>query len=690
MAINFPSTVGQPTDGSFTHTHNGVTWIWSGTSWDVSIPPSTEISENPPSDPSHGDLWWDSDEGVLKIYYQDVNSAQWVDAAGNGPGGNPTITTQDISNWNQAYTDVSNLQTQFNSLNEFTMEQFAAVTSSQYYSQDKKEGIKFSSIDSQNVGTYYIKLVNDQGLSSSEDDDCFIFCPSLESPSKIKFFCHNYDVVNSNVTITPRLNKIDSQNSISFSSSDSAGSTKTLEIDNYNVGSLVSVKVEISGQNLNSDIKIGIITEQGTISSGYGSNIIYLPPIESFDDSAYPYNPTSMYYYYDGNAWIRPDSAGENTHNASGASSDKSIHVISDISPGDTHQMKIALISDSAFTAKSFLAGYVRYVDGFSLFDQDNSNIPLTLTMGPNANSVLNPTDNDQSWDAYTQTPLTGFGNFANLSEKRNFGITFGEFNGRKNCKLYPVLIISSTSNLNEHNLFSEMNTINNSGSYYISENGNWQQSYNPAINDFIFQTDKYVKLSCDVNTELQADSMSVIVRNGTSQISTGNQSISQTGTVPQGTFLEGEYFKVSAGDRVNLELNTVNLVGTSDLQVGLSCISGLGQGVWHSHLGSSAGGSSVSTSNMIITEDGELSRVSVYVHSAPQKSVRLEIFKNQTSTGQYIIINPTDSQSKDISTNESFNSGDLLSIVSSTEEFDADGLTIAMDVSLSITYTVT
>ena len=26
----------------------------------------------------HGDLWWDSDEGELNVYYQDINSAQWV------------------------------------------------------------------------------------------------------------------------------------------------------------------------------------------------------------------------------------------------------------------------------------------------------------------------------------------------------------------------------------------------------------------------------------------------------------------------------------------------------------------------------------------------------------------------------------------------------------------------------------
>ena len=33
MAINFPSTTGQLTDGSFTHTASGVTWAWDGTSW---------------------------------------------------------------------------------------------------------------------------------------------------------------------------------------------------------------------------------------------------------------------------------------------------------------------------------------------------------------------------------------------------------------------------------------------------------------------------------------------------------------------------------------------------------------------------------------------------------------------------------------------------------------------------------
>tara|TARA_E500000331_G_scaffold73700_1_gene68632 strand:+ start:163 stop:999 length:837 start_codon:yes stop_codon:yes gene_type:complete len=31
--INFPSTINQPTDGSFSHTASGVTWSWDGTTW---------------------------------------------------------------------------------------------------------------------------------------------------------------------------------------------------------------------------------------------------------------------------------------------------------------------------------------------------------------------------------------------------------------------------------------------------------------------------------------------------------------------------------------------------------------------------------------------------------------------------------------------------------------------------------
>lgn len=42
--------------------------------------PAVSISDTVPFSPDIGDLWWKSDEGVLKIYYNDGNSFQWVDA----------------------------------------------------------------------------------------------------------------------------------------------------------------------------------------------------------------------------------------------------------------------------------------------------------------------------------------------------------------------------------------------------------------------------------------------------------------------------------------------------------------------------------------------------------------------------------------------------------------------------------
>ena len=127
MAINFPATSGQPTDGSYTHTVGNITWLWDGLTWRSGVSSSTNesdpiftssaagsitsthianwnaayswgqggngasvtTSDTAPTSPSDGDLWWQSDTGYLKIYYNDGDSNQWVDASpgGNGSGG---------------------------------------------------------------------------------------------------------------------------------------------------------------------------------------------------------------------------------------------------------------------------------------------------------------------------------------------------------------------------------------------------------------------------------------------------------------------------------------------------------------------------------------------------------------------------------------------------------------------------
>ena len=44
-------------------------------------------SPNPPSSPDAGDLWWDTDDGDLHVYFNDGNSSQWVNTSGVGAKG---------------------------------------------------------------------------------------------------------------------------------------------------------------------------------------------------------------------------------------------------------------------------------------------------------------------------------------------------------------------------------------------------------------------------------------------------------------------------------------------------------------------------------------------------------------------------------------------------------------------------
>ena len=76
---------------------------WNGSNWvNITTPETTFISDTPPTTPNPGDLWWESDSGRLKVYYQDVDTSQWVDAF--PPLANPfNVTASDAQNWNTAY-----------------------------------------------------------------------------------------------------------------------------------------------------------------------------------------------------------------------------------------------------------------------------------------------------------------------------------------------------------------------------------------------------------------------------------------------------------------------------------------------------------------------------------------------------------------------------------------------------------
>ena len=92
MAIDFPSTNGQATDGSFTHAHNGLTWVWNGTSWSKqgsylasqNLTSFSVVKPNPTASGS-GDFTYDNTTGEF-TYTPPVIPAAQVQSDWNASG----------------------------------------------------------------------------------------------------------------------------------------------------------------------------------------------------------------------------------------------------------------------------------------------------------------------------------------------------------------------------------------------------------------------------------------------------------------------------------------------------------------------------------------------------------------------------------------------------------------------------
>ena len=91
MAINFPNS---PANGA-THTAAGQTFTYDGTAgvWNPQEGTPVSTGTSAPSNPTAGDLWFDTSSGTLYFYYADGSSNQWVGVSGPaGPTG-PTGAT---------------------------------------------------------------------------------------------------------------------------------------------------------------------------------------------------------------------------------------------------------------------------------------------------------------------------------------------------------------------------------------------------------------------------------------------------------------------------------------------------------------------------------------------------------------------------------------------------------------------
>jgi hypothetical protein len=108
MAINFPSTAGQPTDGSYTYTVAGITYSWSGSSWEAAGAGASatdrtlfSVTTNAAGTPA---LSYSSATGVFSYTPPDLSGfltseTDPVFGASAAAG----ITSTNITNWNTAY-----------------------------------------------------------------------------------------------------------------------------------------------------------------------------------------------------------------------------------------------------------------------------------------------------------------------------------------------------------------------------------------------------------------------------------------------------------------------------------------------------------------------------------------------------------------------------------------------------------
>ena len=82
-ALDFPTN---PIQGQIYAAPSSVTYQWDGEKWTTQLVASYanvggNPGVNPPVNPTPGTFWWDSENGNLYIWYEDEDSAQWMQAA---------------------------------------------------------------------------------------------------------------------------------------------------------------------------------------------------------------------------------------------------------------------------------------------------------------------------------------------------------------------------------------------------------------------------------------------------------------------------------------------------------------------------------------------------------------------------------------------------------------------------------
>lgn len=95
-SLVFPNTDGLEGNTLITDGSGNITWGEAGATVSIGI--------TPPSSPDVGDLWFDNDEGIMYVYYEDTDSTQWVDTR-------PATSLPDPFVWSMDLIQIDSLQT---------------------------------------------------------------------------------------------------------------------------------------------------------------------------------------------------------------------------------------------------------------------------------------------------------------------------------------------------------------------------------------------------------------------------------------------------------------------------------------------------------------------------------------------------------------------------------------------------
>lgn len=77
-----PSNADTVTINGITYTYNSTKGYWTSSAGSSGGGASVSTSDSAPSSPSDGDLWYDTDDGGMFVYYADGSSNQWVEVVG--------------------------------------------------------------------------------------------------------------------------------------------------------------------------------------------------------------------------------------------------------------------------------------------------------------------------------------------------------------------------------------------------------------------------------------------------------------------------------------------------------------------------------------------------------------------------------------------------------------------------------